>query len=54
MLADEQDPILIVEDDHADRQVGEVDEAVDPGLAVRAGDLVVPDGDPGVLVGDSP
>ena len=52
MLADEQDAIRVVEREHAGRQVGEMDDAVDAGRAVGPGHLVVPDRDPGVLVGD--
>ncbi len=54
MLPDEEDPIGVVEDDDAGREVGEMDHAVDPGGAVRTSHLVVPDRDPGVLVGDPP
>ena len=43
VLADEQDPVVVVEDEHAGRQVREVDDAVDAGRAVRAGHLVVPE-----------
>ena len=52
MLADEHDAIVRIEDDDARRQVVEVDDAVDPRTAVGPRDLVVPHGDPGVLVGD--
>ena len=54
MLADERDAILRVDGHDADGQVGEMDEAVDAGIAVRADHVVVPDGDPWVLVGDAP
>ena len=54
MLADEEDAIVVVEDDDADRQVREVDDAVDAVAAVGPVDLVVPDGDPGVRVGLAP
>ena len=53
VLPDEEDPVLVVEDEDAGREVGEVDDAVDARLAVRPGDLVVPDRDPRVLVGDA-
>ena len=53
VLPDEEDAVLVVEDQDACREVGEVDDAVDARLAVRPGDLVVPDRDPGVLVGDA-
>ena len=54
MLADEQDdPVVGVEGDHAGREVREVDDAVDPGGSVGPRDLVVPDRDPRVLVGDA-
>ena len=52
MLADEQDAVVFVEHEDAGGEVLEMDDAVDPGLTIRAGHLVVPDGDPGVLVGD--
>ena len=52
VLADQHDPIVAVEDDHADRDIGEVDDAVDPGAAVRSVDLIVPDRDPRVRVLD--
>ncbi len=51
MLSDEDDPIVRVQGDDADREVLEVHDAVDPGAAVGSIDLVVPDGDPRVLVG---
>ena len=51
VLADEEDAIVLVEDDDARGEVREVDDAVDAGAAVGPGDLVVPDRDPGVLVG---
>ncbi len=54
MLSDEHDPVVVVEGDHAGRQIAEMDDAVDAGAAVRARDLVVPHGDPGVLVRDPP
>ena len=53
VLADEQDPVVVVDRQDAGREVREMDDAVDPGRAVRAGHLVVPDGDPRVLVGDT-
>jgi hypothetical protein len=53
VLADEQDAIVLVEDDDPGRQVREVDDAVDPGAAVRPIDLVVPEGDPRVRIADS-
>ena len=53
MLADEDDPVVVVDRDDAGREVGEMHDAVDPGVAVGAGHLVVPDGDPRVLVGDA-
>ena len=37
-----------------DGHIGEMDDAVDSGLSVRLRDVVVVDGDPGVLVGDAP
>ena len=43
MLADEDDPVVVVDGDDADREVREVDDAVDPGAAVGPVDLVVPD-----------
>ena len=54
VLADEQDPVVIVEDDDARGEVREVDDAVDARAAVGPVDLVVPDRDPGVLVRDAP
>ena len=53
VLADEQDAAVVIEHQHAGREVLEMDDAVDPGLAVRAGHLVVPDRDPRVVVGDA-
>ncbi len=52
MLTDERHAVLAVDDDDAGRDVREVDDAVDPRLAIGPGDLVVPDGEPRVLVGD--
>ena len=54
VLADEEDAVGVIECEHAGRQVGEMDDAVDARGAVGPGHLVVPDGDPGVLVGDAP
>ena len=54
MLADEDDAVLVIDGDDAGGEVREMHDAVDPGPAVRPGDLVVPDGDPRVLVGDAP
>jgi hypothetical protein len=54
MLSDQHDAVLIVEGHDAGRQIPEVDDAVDAGTAVGSRDLVVPDGDPWVLIGDAP
>ena len=54
MLTDEKDPIVVIDGQHAGRQVGEMDDAIDSRGAVGPGHLVVPDGDPGVLVADAP
>ncbi len=54
MLPDEDDAVVVIEGDDAGGEVLEVDDAVDAGAAVRAGHLVVPDGDPRVLVRDAP
>ena len=54
MLADEDDPVVGVERDDTGGEIGEVDDAVDAGAAVRSVDLVVPHGDPRVLVGEPP
>src|SRR5688572_5360823 len=51
MLSDEQHAILVVDREHADGEVREMDDPVDPGRAVGPGDFVVPDRDPRVLVG---
>ena len=53
VLADEHDAVVVVDSDDADGRVGEMDDPLDPGAAVGPGDLVVPDRDPGVLVGDT-
>ena len=53
VLADQDDSIVVVDRHDADREVGEMHDAVDPGVAVGAGHLVVPHGDPRVLVGDA-
>jgi hypothetical protein len=53
MLADERDLVIIVDGDHADRAVVEVDHTVDAGLAVGPRNVVVPDVDPGVLIADA-
>ena len=53
VLADEDDPVLVVDRDDADGPGPEVDDAVDARLAVGPGDLVVVDLDPGVLVGEA-
>ena len=52
MLADEEDAITFVDRQDPDGPVREVDDAVDSGRAVGPDDLVVPHGQPGVLVGD--
>src|SRR3954470_20976423 len=54
MLADEQDSIVGIDDDHARGEVGEVNDAVDAGTPVGTVDLVVPDSDPWVRVGLTP
>ena len=54
MLADEQHPIGVVEDDDPGGEVREVDDAVDAGAAVGPRHDVVPDRDPVVLVGEAP
>src|SRR5262249_54905755 len=54
VLADQQDPVVRVQHDHARGEVREVDQPVDAGGAVRAGDDVVPDRDPVVLVRQPP
>ena len=50
VLADEPDAPVVVDGQDADGPVLEVDDAVDPRLAVGPDDLVLADGDPGVLV----
>jgi regulator of RNase E activity RraA len=52
MLSDEQNSIGIIQCEHARREIGEVDDAVDPWGAIWSGDLVMPDRDPCVLVRD--
>ena len=54
MLADEEDPVELVENQDARRQVGEVDDAIDPGQTIRPDHLVMPDRDPRVLIGHPP
>ena len=54
MLPDEQDAVVVVEDEDARREVREMDDAVDARRAVGAGHIVVPEGEPRVLVGDAP
>ena len=53
VLPDERRPVLVVEDHHARGEIREVDDAVDARAAVGSRHLVVPDGDPRVLVGDA-
>ena len=53
VLPDEDDPVLRIDRDHAGRQVRKMDDAIDPRAPVRPIDLVMPDGDPRVLVGDA-
>src|SRR5262249_42052898 len=50
VLADEPDPALIIDGQHADGAVLEVDDAVDAFFAVGAQDLVFAQADPRVLV----
>src|SRR5215211_7959954 len=52
-LADEHDAIVLVESDDADGEIGHVDEPIDPGRSVGPDHLVVPHGDPVVLVCDA-
>jgi hypothetical protein len=52
MLADKQDAILLVEGEDPDGSTGEVHDAVDAGRAVGPDDVVVPDSQPRILVGD--
>ena len=54
MLSDERDPVVLIEGDDAGGEVPEVDHAIDAGAAVRARHLVVPYGDPRVLVRHAP
>ena len=54
VLAHEQDAIGLIEHDDARGEVCVVDDPVDARTAVRPGDDVVPDGDPVVLVGETP
>ena len=51
-LPHEQHPIARVERHYTDRQMPEMDDAVDAGLAVRPDHVVVEDFDPGVFVCD--
>jgi hypothetical protein len=53
-LTDEQDPVVGVDRDNADRPIPEVDHAVDPRLAIGPDHLVVQDFDPRILVGRAP
>ncbi len=53
MLADEEQPVVVVDRHDPGREPLEVDEAVDPRAPVRTQDIVVPDGDPGVRIGDA-
>ena len=52
MLPDQSDAILGIDGDDPGRDVLEVDDAVDPRLPVGPDDLVVPDRQPRVLIGD--
>src|SRR5918996_1644102 len=49
MLPDQHDPVVIVEGDHARGKILEMNDAVDAGVAVGSGAIVVPDRDPRVL-----
>ena len=53
VLADQGDPIVVVDGHDPHGHVRVVDDAVDAGLTIRPRDVVVIDGQPGVLVGDT-
>ena len=50
VLTYERDAIVVVNRHHADGKTLEVDDPVDPGPAVGTANVVVPDGDPAVVV----